>query len=232
MPSVFKWIFTEDPSKNSQRPRAHCSRGGWPTTAKKLPTFIWPYWSYCGELSIEDSLIMKGHQIVMLQVLQGGILCKLHASHQSRKKTKLRACTSVFWRNLNKDIEDMTKSCKICQELQPKKAREPLLQTKVSPRPWHTLETDIFYLDSENTFWLQIITPSTPLSEKFQRATALVNVWLILPNKSWGQTMDTTTKDTTISFQRSMGSIMWQVHPTTLRVMGSSKAKSKLSRRS
>lgn len=143
------WIFTEDPSKNSQRPRAHCSRGGWPTTAKKLPTFIWPYWSYCGELSIEDSLIMKGHQIVILQVLQGGILCKLHASHQSRKKTKLRACTSVFWRNLNKDIEDMTKSCKICQELQPKKAREPLLQTKVSPWPWHTLETDIFYLDSD-----------------------------------------------------------------------------------
>lgn len=139
------WIFTEDPSKNSQRPRAHCSRGCWPTTAKKLPTFIWPYWSYCGELSVEDSLIMKGHQIVILQVLQGGILCKLHASHQSRKKTKLRACTSVFWRNLNKDIEDMTKSCKICQELQPKKSKrtsitnQSITQAMAHLRNWHIL---------------------------------------------------------------------------------------------
>lgn len=41
----------------------------------------------------------------------------------------------------------MTKSCSICQELQPKQAREPLIQTEVPPRPWHTVGTDIFNLD-------------------------------------------------------------------------------------
>ena len=122
---------------------------GWPTTVRELPSLIRPYWTFRKELSIEDSLIFKGHRIVVPQALQGEILSKLHASHQGVEKTKLRARTSVFWRNLNIDIEEMTKSCTICQELQPKQAREPLIQTEVPPRPWHTVGTDIFYLDDD-----------------------------------------------------------------------------------
>ena len=81
------------------------------------------YWTYREELSIKDSLIFKGYQIVVPQALQGDILSKLHTSHQDTEKTKLRAHTSVFWRNLNKNIKEMTKSCTICQELQRKQAR-------------------------------------------------------------------------------------------------------------
>ena len=122
---------------------------GWPTTVRELPSLIRPYWTFCEELSIEDSLIFKGHRIVVQQVLQGEILSKLHTSHQGIEKTKLRARSSVFWRNLNIDIEEMTKSCTICQELQPKQASEPLIQIEVTPRPWHTVGTDIFYLDDD-----------------------------------------------------------------------------------
>ena len=78
---------------------------------------------------------MKRHRIIIPQVLQGDILAKLHASHQGAEKTKLRARTSVFWKDLSKDIEYMTKSCKVCQELRPNQPREPLLQTEVPPRP-------------------------------------------------------------------------------------------------
>ena len=122
---------------------------GWPTTLRELPSLIRPYWTFREELSIEDSLIFKGHRIVVPQALQGEILSKLHTSHQGIEKTKLRARSSVFWRNLKIDIEEMTKPCTICQELQPKQAREPLIQTEVPPRPWHTVGTDIFYLDND-----------------------------------------------------------------------------------
>ena len=94
-------------------------------------------------------MIFKSNRIIIPQTLQGEILSKLHASHQGTEKTKLRAHTSVFWRNLNKDIEELTKSCSKCQELQSKQAREPLLQTEVPPRAWHTIGTDIFYLDDD-----------------------------------------------------------------------------------
>ena len=122
---------------------------GWPTRVRELPSLIRPYWTYREELSIEDSLIFKGHRIVVPQAVQGDILSKLHASHQGTEKTKLRARTSVFWRNLNKNIKEMTKSCSICHELQPKQAREALIQTEVPPRPWHTVGTDIFNLDGD-----------------------------------------------------------------------------------
>ena len=87
---------------------------GWPNTIKELPPVLQPYWNYREKLLIEDSLITKRHRIIILQVLQGDILVKVHASHQGAEKTKLRACTSVFWKDLNKDIEDMTKSCNVC----------------------------------------------------------------------------------------------------------------------
>ena len=122
---------------------------GWPSTVKELPALVRPYWTYREELSIENSLIFKSNRIIIPQSLQGEILSKLHASHQGTEKTKLRARTSVFWRNLNKDIEELTKSCSKCQELQSKQAREPLLQTEVPPRAWHTIGTDIFYLDDD-----------------------------------------------------------------------------------
>ena len=122
---------------------------GWPNTIKELPPVLRPYWNYREELSIEDSLIMKRHKIIIPQVLQGDILAKLHASHQGAEKTKLRARTSVFWKDLNKDTEDMTKSCKVCQELKTNEPREPLLETEPPPRPWQTIGTDLFYLGDD-----------------------------------------------------------------------------------
>ena len=82
-------------------------------------------------------------------MLQGGILAKPHASHQETEKTKLRARTSVLRKNLNKDTEQMTKSCKVFQELQPHQPREPLLQTDIPPRLWRTRGTFLFYLAND-----------------------------------------------------------------------------------
>ena len=47
---------------------------GRPTTVRGVPSLIRPYWTYCEELSTEDSLIFKGHQIVVPRAVQGDIL--------------------------------------------------------------------------------------------------------------------------------------------------------------
>ena len=122
---------------------------GWPQKQDQLPTPLKPYWSFRDELAVEDSIILKGSRIVIPGTLQSRILSKLHTAHQGIEKTKLRARTSVFWRSLNKDIEQMIKSCPTCQKHQSKQNKEPLIQTEVPPRPWHTIGTDLFDLDEE-----------------------------------------------------------------------------------
>ena len=90
---------------------------------------------------------MKSHCIITPTVLQKEILTKLHAAHQGIEKTKLRARTSVYWRGLHKDIDEISKTCSTCQELHPNQQKEPLILTEVPPRAWHTNGTDVFTLE-------------------------------------------------------------------------------------
>lgn len=58
---------------------------------------------------------------------------------------KLRAKGSVFWANINADIEQMLKGCGPCQRHQNMNVREPLIPHDVPQRPWHTLGSDLFF---------------------------------------------------------------------------------------
>ena len=93
---------------------------------------------------------MKSYRISIPVALQKEILTRLHSAHQGTEKTKLRARTSVYWRGLNKDIDETTKRCTICQELHPSQQKEPLIPTEVPPRAWHTIGTDIFTLEGSD----------------------------------------------------------------------------------
>ena len=76
---------------------------------------------------------------------------KLHAAHPGAKKPKLRArsLTCVFWRNLNNGIDNITKSCEICQKYMSNQTKEPLIQTEVPPRSWHTTGTNLCFLNGD-----------------------------------------------------------------------------------
>ena len=90
---------------------------------------------------------MKSHRIIIPTVLRKEILTKLHAAHQGIEKTKLIARTAVYRRGLNKDIDEITKTCSTCQELHPSQQKEPLILIEVPPRVWHTIGTDLFTLE-------------------------------------------------------------------------------------
>jgi transposase InsO family protein len=123
---------------------------GWPETQKELPHILRPFWSYRDELSVEDGVVLKGSEQVMIpSSMQQYILTALHAGHQGRDKCRLRAKTSVYWNGMNKDIETFVADCAICQEHASSQQSEPLLQKDIPPRPWHTLSADFFDLDGE-----------------------------------------------------------------------------------
>ena len=90
-------------------------------------------------------MILKGKRIIILESLQSAVLKQLHYAHQGAEKCKLRAKGSVFWANINRDIDELVKACSPCQGHRKLNAKEPLLPHDVPPKAWHTLGSDIFF---------------------------------------------------------------------------------------
>ncbi|KAK7108980.1 hypothetical protein V1264_013102 [Littorina saxatilis] len=119
---------------------------GWPDTLQEVPPAIRTFWHFRDELAIEDGLILKGQRLLIPESQREDIMEQLHYGHQGIEKTRLRARESVFWPGINKDIEQRTKSCPICQEHKPSQSPESLMPHEVPSRPWETLGTDLFRL--------------------------------------------------------------------------------------
>lgn len=89
---------------------------------------------------------MKGSCIVIPKRIRPTILSQLHCAHQGIEKTKLHARTAVYWPGIYTEIENLVKSCEICQEDQAELRREPMIPSEIPPRAWHTIGADLFYL--------------------------------------------------------------------------------------
>lgn len=97
------------------------------------------------ELTGADGVILNGTRILIPKTRQADVLQQLHYAHQEAKKCKLRANGSAIWVNINRDIEEMVKSCAPCQRNQRMNLKEPLKPHNIPQKPWHTLRCDLFF---------------------------------------------------------------------------------------
>ena len=84
---------------------------GWPEKRSDCPAYLHDYWNYEDELTVANSLVLRGTCIVIPESLQPDVLKQLHYAHQGAEKCKLRAKGSVFWANISRDIQELVKSC-------------------------------------------------------------------------------------------------------------------------
>ena len=127
---------------------------GWPEDVKDLPPDIRSFWSFRDQLSVENGLVLKGQQLVIPRMQQPEILRQLHTAHLGTEKTKLLARDTVYWLNINKDIDRLVQTCNVCQEHQPSQTPEPLQQHDIPSKPWSVLGTDLFEFEGHQ--WLII----------------------------------------------------------------------------
>ena len=74
---------------------------------------------------------MLNERVVIPKILQPEVLRKLHFGHPGSNSLKALARQSVFWNDINKDIEDFVKLCDPCQ-------MNSKLPAKADPVPWPT----------------------------------------------------------------------------------------------
>ena len=74
----------------------------------------------------------------------------LHTGHIGIEKTKARARETMFWPNINGELEDMIKCCSTCQGHQNRQSSEPPIPHDIPDAPWQKVATDLFSLRNKD----------------------------------------------------------------------------------
>ena len=100
---------------------------GWPNQIHNVETPAHPYYKIRNELSEYEVLILKGSQIVISTKLRKRMKQILHIGHLGIKCTKVNARGTMYWPNIDTDIEHMVANCTECQIYSNKLEKETLL---------------------------------------------------------------------------------------------------------
>ena len=134
---------SKDPTLTLLRHYIHM---GWPNDRRMLPQELHTFWNYREDLSMENGLITKGARLLIPSTLREKVLEQIHDGHLGIEKCMLKARESVFWPGISNDIRETVEKCGICQASS--RAAKPVGNVSdMPPHAWHTLGTDLFYLN-------------------------------------------------------------------------------------
>ena len=145
---------------------------GWPSTKDKMHSDLNPYWFYRDKLAVIDGGVLKGRCIIMPTSLKQQVLDQLHANHIGIEKTKLPTCKSVYWSDINVDIEKYIKSCTTCLEFQQMQTKEKRIHHDIPLRPWEVLGTDVFNFNNKNYLCIVDYHSEFPMVKRLEGLSA------------------------------------------------------------
>ena len=145
---------------------------GWPTTKDQLHLDIRPYWSYKDDLAVIDGIVMNGRCIIIPKVSKQQRLDQLHVNHMGIKKKKLLACKSIYWVNINNDIENYVKNYSTCLEFQQMQPREKNIHFDIPMRPWNVIGADMFQFNNKNYLCIVDYHSKFPVVKRMDRLSA------------------------------------------------------------
>ena len=120
------------------------TRTRWPNTIKEP---FKPYWNRRLELSIEGNTLLCGVRVVVPLALRQRIMEDLHQGHQGVVRMKALARSHFWWPGVDKDIEELVKSCSACQSVKHAPVKAPL-----HPWAWPTVPWDRVHVDFAGPF--------------------------------------------------------------------------------
>ena len=141
---------------------------GFPDSRRDMHSETRNYWSFRDELSIEDGILLKGTRIIIPSSLTSKFMQDLHMGHLGVTKCQQRAKSTVYWPNIDRDIEEYIRSCETCQRNQSSQPPEKLIPiTSDLPNiPWYTLGTDLFTHENDNYLIISDYMSKYPIIER------------------------------------------------------------------
>lgn len=146
---------------------------GRPEQKSQLPTTLHEYWNTWDNLSIaEDGFTLVGSRLVIPKSLRANILQELHTSHLGVEATKRRARLAIHWPGINSQIEDICKTCKLCEKSLPSLQKETLQSPPRPTRPFEYISADWYQanglhflcIEDWRSNWFYTVGPMTTKS--------------------------------------------------------------------
>ena len=100
-------------------------------------------------MAVIDGVVIKGRPIVIHEALQQKVIKQLHINHMGIKTHPLGHKT-VYWIDMNVDIENHIKNCSPCINSQKTQPKEKVIHHDIPGKPWEIIGTDMFTLNNKN----------------------------------------------------------------------------------
>ena len=91
------------------------------------------------ELTIQSNW---GIRVIVPPSLRNSVLQELHCGHPGMTRMKSLARSHVWWPGLDKEVENLCRSCTACQEVKPSPATAPLHPWVWPTSPWQHVHID------------------------------------------------------------------------------------------
>ncbi|KAI5721049.1 hypothetical protein M8J77_015290 [Diaphorina citri] len=94
------------------------------------------------EFSLHNGVIMRGQRVVIPESIQQYVLQELHQTHCGIVKMKALARSTVYWKNIDKDIESLVRSCPACVQITHVAKKVPLHPWEKPNEIWQRIHAD------------------------------------------------------------------------------------------
>ena len=131
----------------------HCVQKGWP---EQVSDTLLPYHRRRLELTVEGGCLLWGMRVVVPQKLQQAVLDELHRDHPGITRMKAVARSHVWWPGIDRDVEELAKSCLSCQEVKQAPAVAPLHPWVWPTKPWSRVHVDFAGPFLGTTFFIAV----------------------------------------------------------------------------
>lgn len=107
-----------------------------------------PYKNLVGELSILKNCIMYNNRVLIPESLRSKVLYQLHTGHPGICVMKSIARSIVWYPGIDKDIQDVVKSCKQCAMVSSKPPKKSFIEWPLPEKPWSRLHIDHLFFEN------------------------------------------------------------------------------------
>ena len=101
-----------------------------------------PYYNRWNEITIVQGCLMWGIRVIIPWKLSTRVLDVLHSTHLGVSEMKTIARSYVWWPNIDKEIEKITKRCTGCVQTQSNPSKVPIHPWECPSKPWQRINID------------------------------------------------------------------------------------------